>query len=126
MAFRMLFVNSEFAIKRKITRTAGWIRASMLGVKLGRGASVGLKARVHGAAFLGNVEINDDISIGTGTYVNSGLIQSGEIGDFCSIAYGVLIGPTEHRLDYWTMSPFEVVKSGEPPQVTTLARRRAI
>lgn len=118
----MLYANVATALKRKVIRLAGWIRASMHGVKLGKGASVGLKSHIRGVAFLGNVEVNDGVSIGSGTYVNSGLLQSGEIGDFCSIAYGVLIGPTEHKLDYWTMSPFEALRAGEPPHATTLVR----
>jgi maltose O-acetyltransferase len=65
------------------------------------------------------VEIGSEVAIGKGTYVNSGIIGSGQIGRYCSIAYGVLIGPTEHRLDHWTMSPFEARSMGEADGSTT-------
>jgi len=58
------------------------------------------------------------VIMGDGTYINSGIISSGVIGRYCSIAYDVLIGLTEHRIDYWTMSPFEAGDAGEAPSVT--------
>lgn len=97
----------------------GWIRASMLGVKLGPGARVSPRASIKGVYYLGRVDVGSAVTIGRGTYVNSGLIGSGRIGKYCSIAYGVTIGPTEHRLDHWTMSPFQAARAGEPPDSTT-------
>lgn len=90
----------------------GWFRASMRGVKLGIGAKVSPRAVFRKTAFVGSAHVASGVVIGEGTYINSGIIASGVIGDWCSIAYNVLIGPIEHRTDYWTMSPFQALAAG--------------
>lgn len=107
------------ALRAALGARIGWIWASLQGVRLGPGSRISRKASIKGVAFLGDVEVREGVSIGKGTYINSGWVHSGVIGEYCSIAYGVLIGPTEHRLDYWTMSPFEAKDAGESPSVTT-------
>lgn len=84
---------------------AGFVRASLLGVKLGAGARVSPRARIRGAAYLGDVTVASNVSIGKGTYVNSGEIMSAVIGCWSSIGYNVLIGPTEHDYSMITTSP---------------------
>ncbi len=115
----MLLTNIYGVFLRTSYYTLGWLRASMYGVKLGRSARISPKATIKGVAFLGSVEVAAGVAIGRGTYINSGNVGSGTIGSYCSIAYDVTIGPTEHRLDHWTMSPFESGHAGEPPGVTT-------
>lgn len=119
IVLRVLVGNLLLALRASVGARLGWLRASFHGVRLGPGARISRRADVRGAAFLGAVEVRDGVSIGRGTYVNSGWIHSGTIGEYCSIAYGVLIGPTEHRLDHWTMSPFEAKEAGENPEITT-------
>lgn len=84
----------------------GFIRASLLGVRLGYGACISHKAQIRGVEFLGNVLIGKNVSIGKGTYVNSGEIVSAKIGAWCSIGYNVTIGPTEHDYSKITTSSY--------------------
>lgn len=104
----------------------GWVRASWIGVKTSWGASISPHAKLLGVVALGRVEIGKDVSIGSGTYISSGIISSGCIGRYCSIGPDVLIGPTEHRLDHWTTSPYEAIAAGEPAGVTDLIRNPPI
>lgn len=117
--FRTLLANLLLSLRFALGARLGWLSASLQGVRLAPGARISRKANIKGVAFLGSVEVREGVTIGKGTYVNSGWLHSGVIGEYCSIAYGVLIGPTEHRLDYWTMSPFEARDAGEDPQTTT-------
>lgn len=114
-----LLANLWCMFTRESFYALGWVRASMLGVQLGRGARISPRARLDRVAFLGGVQVGSDVTIGEGSYINSGIIASGQIGSFCSVAYGVLVGPTEHRLDHWTMSPFEAKAAGGQPGSTT-------
>lgn len=53
----------------------------------------GKKVRLIGS----NIVIKNNISIGDYSYINTGtIIESGEIGRFCSIAHNCIIGPPEH------------------------------
>lgn len=113
-----LALNICRIVVRKCWYFAGWVRASLLGVRLA-GARVSPRAVLRKTAYLGRVEVASGVVIGRGTYVNSGSIFSGKIGDWCSIAYNVIIGPTEHRLDSWTTSPFRAQASGSMPSTTT-------
>lgn len=92
--------------------TLGWVRASLKGVRLSPSARVSPYADIAEAAYLGDVIVGSSVRIGKGSYVNSGIIDSAEIGAYCSIAYEVLIGPTEHRTDCWTTSPYEALDAG--------------
>lgn len=89
----------------------GWILASKNGVNLGVGARVSPRAQVKGAAYIGNAIIGSDVSIGRGSYINSGFVMSARIGEYCSIAYNVVIGPTEHNVSRIT-SPYEAKALG--------------
>ena len=106
--------NVLSGVKRSLWLAWGWVRASLQGVRLGAGASVSPKANVSQAYFLGAVSVASGVTIGRGSYVNSGSVDSGEIGAWCSIGYGVHIGPTEHRLSQWTMSPVLMAACGTP------------
>ncbi|MFT6599957.1 MAG: maltose O-acetyltransferase [Alloalcanivorax sp.] len=110
----MILKNIFGALARFLYYVLGWFRASFYGVKLGRGAHISPKATIRGVAFLGRVDVAAGVVIGYGSYINSGHVSSGSIGKYCSIAYNVIIGPAEHRLDHWTTSPFESLYSGEP------------
>ena len=100
----------------------GWIRAGWLGISLDWRARISPKARLRGVASIGDAEIGADVEIGKGSYVASGVIQSARIGRYCSIGPGVIIGPTEHRLDHWTTSPYEARDAGEGAGVTDRAK----
>ncbi len=84
----------------------GFIYASLLGVKLGSGAKINYKANVKNAGFIGNATIGENVTLGKGTYINSGLIMNAIIGQYCSIAYNVTIGPAEHDIHSVSMSPY--------------------
>lgn len=83
----------------------GFVRASWYGVRLSLGARVSPFASIGRAKFIGNATIGRDVVMGEGSYINSGEIASGEIGRWCSLGYGVLIGPTEHDLFNVSTSP---------------------
>lgn len=59
-----------------------------------------------GVGFIGDVTIASDVKIGKGTYIQSGLVRCADIGEYCSISYDVVIGPSEHVLDEYTTSPY--------------------
>ncbi|MET3134747.1 acetyltransferase-like isoleucine patch superfamily enzyme [Oxalobacteraceae bacterium GrIS 1.11] len=90
----------------------GWIRAGCLGVGLGRGAKISPFADVQGAEYLGAVTIGRGVKIGKGSYINSGIVNSGSIGRYCSLAYNVLIGPEEHALNEVSTSPYFLAEHG--------------
>lgn len=92
----------------------GWLRAAYMGIRIDWRARVNLHANLRGVVAIGAAEIGLDVSIGEGTYIGSGVIYSGRIGKYCSIGPDVLMGPTEHRLDHWTTSPYEAAAAGEP------------
>lgn len=97
----------------------GFLRAFALGAEhVDWRARINPVARIKGIRAIGNSEIGRDVVIGAGTYVSSGVIQSGRIGRYCSIGPDVFIGPTEHRLDYWTTSPHEAQDRGERTETT--------
>ena len=84
----------------------GFLRASYYGVRVGLGARLSPRANIRHAHYLGKVVVGSDVTIGKGSYVNSGEIHSACIGSYCSIGYNVLIGPTEHIYKALTMSPY--------------------
>ena len=83
----------------------GWCRAGWLGVHVLPGARVSPRATIRGAHSLGRAAIGSAVTIGKGSYIGSGEVMSGVIGRWCSIGYGVVIGPTEHDIDAPTTSP---------------------
>lgn len=114
MTVRVVASNVARRIAAALYYLAGNLRAGLQGVRLGAGARVSPHATVRGAYFIGDAVIGRGVTIGEGTYVNSGYVMSGEIGRWCSLAYGVLIGPTEHDPDGWTTSPARAVSLGLP------------
>ncbi|WPG38809.1 DapH/DapD/GlmU-related protein [Variovorax sp. EBFNA2] len=96
----------------------GWMRASLKGVRIDWSSKVSPHARICGVKAIGSALIGRNVEIGSGTYLSSGLIQCARIGRYCSIGPDVIIGPSEHRLDNWTTSPFEALAAGESPDTT--------
>ena len=122
----MILKNIFDLITQKLYFFCGYIRASYYGIKIGSGAQISPFAKIKGVAFIGNASIAASVSMGKGTYINSGSIHSGEIGCFCSIGYDVHIGPTEHNFQNWTNSPILIREDGshlqpnrmlEPPKI---------
>lgn len=114
MIIRNLFV----ILRLKFYYNWGWIKASIQGVRLGGGAKISPNSIVKGAAYIGNATIGAGVKLGRGSYINSGVIASGEIGEYCSIAYNVLIGLSEHVVSRITTSPFEAAVMGLDPDAT--------
>ena len=108
----MLISNLAFQIASRLHHAWGWCRASLQGVRLGRGAIISPRAKVAKASYLGRVEVARDVEIGFGSYVNSGLLDSGYIGCWCSIGYSVQIGPWEHDTQQSSTSPVLMKRLG--------------
>jgi acetyltransferase-like isoleucine patch superfamily enzyme len=121
-----LLRNLILAAVRRLYYLWGWVRAASQGVQVQWGAKVSPNAHLKGVISLGQVEIGKDVHIGKGSYIGSGLIQAARIGCYCSIGPEVIIGPTEHRLDHWTTSPYEALAAGESVGVTDLVREAPI
>ena len=101
----MLLRNVAYQLASRLSHGLAWCRASFQGVRLGRGAVISLRADVARASYLGQVQVARDVRIGFGSYINSGLIDSGQIGCWCAIGYNVQIGPWEHDTQQMSMSP---------------------
>ncbi len=121
MSLRVVASNLVRRVTTSLYYAAGNLRAGLQGVRLGPGARVSPRATVAGAYFIGEAAIGRGVTVGQGTYINSGYVMSGTIGQWCSIAYGVLIGPTEHDPDGWTTSPARAVSLGLPPSAAEKA-----
>lgn len=105
--------NIFIALARWTYYRVGWVRASFLGVSLDWACRVSPHAQVAGVKSIGAAIIGRQVTIGAGTYLGSGVIQCARIGKYCSIGPLVILGPTEHRLDHWTTSPYEALDAGE-------------
>lgn len=93
-------------MKLLIAFTIGWLKSYFKVDKLSFKARVSPKATIEkGVYSLGRVVISSHAKIGKGTYINSGIIDSANIGQFCSISYNVMIGLREHEHGFYTMSP---------------------
>lgn len=114
MNVRTVLANVTDRLLAALYYFAGNLRAGLQGVRLGPGARVSPYARVSGAYRVGAATIGRDVVLGEGSYVNSGIIASGNIGKWCSIGYDVIIGPTEHEPDGWTTSPALARRHGMP------------
>lgn len=114
-----IFLTIAMVLLSWIYYRVGFFRACALGVRnVDWRARISPKAILTGVRAIGNAEIGRDVVIGDGSYVSSGVLQSGRIGRYCSIGPDVFIGPTEHRLDYWTTSPYEAKDRGETMEIT--------
>jgi acetyltransferase-like isoleucine patch superfamily enzyme len=108
----MMFYNIVHIVVQKVWYVLGFIKAGFFGVKIGVGAKISPKAKIHKAYYIGNAMISSGVVLGEGSYINSGIIFSGLIGKFCSIGYNVIIGPTEHDPNFVTTSPALAKKQG--------------
>ena len=123
--FDILISNIGHRIAEGLYYMAGNAKASLRGVRLGR-ARVSPFAITRGCDFIGDATVGRGVRIGKGTYINSGVIASGEIGDWCSIAYDVLIGLQEHDPASWTTSPTLAAHLGVSPEIALRERRPPI
>lgn len=101
----MLFRNVAYQLASRLSHILAWCSASCHGVRLGRGAVISLRADVSQASYLGDVQVAEGVRVGVGSYINSGLIDSGHIGCWCAIGYNVQIGSWEHDSQQVSMSP---------------------
>lgn len=103
----MRLINNFFGlVAYHLFYFVGYVYMSCYGVRLGKGAKVHLKANVKKAAYIGDATIGKNVTMGEGSYINSGLVMNATIGQYCSIAYHVLIGLTEHDVSAVSMSPY--------------------
>lgn len=56
---------------------------------------------------------DSDTTIGDYTYINGGHIYNSQIGKFCSIGYGVSVGPGEHQIERISSFPLSSRAFGE-------------
>ncbi|MEN2744283.1 CatB-related O-acetyltransferase [Sinomonas halotolerans] len=85
-----------FKIRRAFPN-ASYIRSHMISLSATLGRGVGLAE---------GVVVNAGVSMGDYTYVNrGGLIFSGTIGKYCSIAHYAQIGAEQHPVNYLSTSP---------------------
>jgi maltose O-acetyltransferase len=122
MSFRILLQNAFARTAAALYYQWGRVRAGLAGVRLSPGARVSPHAKIAGVHFLGEVVVGRDVTIGKGTYINSGHVMSGTIGAYCSIAYNVIIGPMEHDPHAWTTSPVRALHAGLPASHAELDR----
>lgn len=69
---------------------------------------ISLDVQAAGPVYInGQVSIGLQVSIGRYTYIQGGcrISPKVQIGSYCSIAMNVLVGPTDHPLDWLTTSP---------------------
>jgi acetyltransferase-like isoleucine patch superfamily enzyme len=100
-----LINNLFFMLALRLLYIVGYIRASFLGVRLGSGARIHPRADIKLASYIGNAQIAKSVIMNEGSYINSGIVSNAQIGKFVSIAYNVIIGPTEHNTKLPSMSP---------------------
>ena len=111
---RRLLGNLRIAIGVWGYYRLGWVRASWLGVRVDWRDRGKLHVPISGLPANGCSENRRYVVNGEGTYLGSGVVHSARIGRYCSIGSSVIIGPSEHRLDHWTTSPYEASAAGEP------------
>jgi len=121
-AAKNVFVGAVKALVRWAYYRAGWARAVGLGCNADWRARVSLDAKLDGVRGIGVAVIGREVSIRQGSYISSGIVQAATIGRYCSIGPNVLIGPSEHNLDFWTTSPYEAADAGIAPNLTTSER----
>ncbi|PIT72396.1 DapH/DapD/GlmU-related protein [Limnohabitans sp. B9-3] len=122
---KQLFRNIINACALTLYYAVGWLKASIHGVRLDYRAKISPYANIALASYIGNALIAKDVFVGKGSYINSGVIHSGSIGEYTSIGYDVCIGPSEHNYKQWTTSPYALnaaketvsIDSIHPPQI---------
>lgn len=99
-----LIKNIFFGFSKKLLYLFGFIRASYFGVKVSLDAKIHPKADIRFASSIGDAQISKNVILGKGSYINSGIIFNARIGNYVSIAYNVIIGPSEHNINLISMS----------------------
>lgn len=66
------------------------------------------KADIKLASYIENAQIAKSVIMNEGSYIKSGTVSNAQIGKFVSIAYNVIIGPTEHNTKLPSMSSFSI------------------
>lgn len=117
-----LIVGFAKVFARWLYYRAGWMRAIWKGINADWNSLISPHAKIDGVTSINNSVVGRDVILGKGTYLNGGLIQAARIGEYCSIGPGVIIGPTEHRLDFWTTSPYEALAAGYKLGITDKPR----
>lgn len=83
-------------------------------MKISRAASLTSKAKIRyeqGAAITGALKVRCSFALGAYSYLRSGTVRRlDSIGRYCSIGPNVIIGETEHPLDWLSTSPFQYSK----------------
>lgn len=90
-----------------------------INAEIGRGVKIEKKAE-----YLGEVKISFNSTVGKGSYINSGIIQNTTIGEYCSIAYGVMIGLREHDHTFHTTSPVLAKMKYGDAELANIPRKR--
>lgn len=98
------FFMKQLLIKRNIKKLYGdgnVLYTNMIGKNVTLGDEWG------GVYLSDNVDVRDDVVIGSHTYCNRGTIifKGCKIGRYCSIGYNVQIGPPEHPAWFYSTSP---------------------
>lgn len=87
----------------------------MAPIKIAKTASLIAKARIRyeeGATIAGALRIRCSFAIGAYSYLRTGTVRRLEsVGRYCSIGPNVIIGETEHPLDWLSTSPFQYSKA---------------
>lgn len=107
------FKNIRSSLKQTLYYSIGWIIWSYKGVIINNGSKISPFADISAGCIISGCVIAKDVKIDQGTYISTGIIKSAKIGKYVSIGPEVLIGLTEHRVDYWTLSPIEAKLQGE-------------
>jgi acetyltransferase-like isoleucine patch superfamily enzyme len=80
---------------------------------------IGKNFTAEPSVILGDVTIRENVSIGRGTYIRSGVIyQKVKIGRYCSIAFNTTFGATGHPMDWLSTSTFQYDKTSFDRYVT--------
>lgn len=90
-----------------------------INAEIGRGVSI-----EKNVEYLGDVKISFGSSVGKGSYINSGIVQNTTIGQYCSIAYGVMIGLREHDHTFSTTSPVLAQQKYGNAELANIPRKR--
>lgn len=115
-------INSILA---KIFYKINVIKHSLICNRISIDAEIGKDVKIaKGAEYIGDVKISFGSTVGKGSYINSGIIQNTSIGEYCSIAYGVMIGLREHDHTFQTTSPILAGEKYGNSELANIPRKR--
>ncbi len=112
MHFEIIANNLFKSINEIIYYKLGWFKHSIKGVNIKNDSKISPFCSIAPGCTVSGTFIAKNVTIGHGTYINTGEIQATCIGRYVSIGPKVLIGLNEHNLDYWTLSPVEAKEHG--------------